>query len=166
MCIRDRIELIVTLSVMAIFTGAITVSVGDINSSTRLSNAASQALADVRYGQELAMAHRREVDVIINVGGDYYEIRWHDDGTYVPSPYGSGDAKVQFGTGDFSDVSIISTQFSTRLSFTSTGQPLQNGGSFSNPLSIMLLNSKIHVVVYSSGYSALEEIVGTGGCGC
>ena len=160
------VELIIAITVMAILTGAVTVGVSDINSNTRLSNAASRALADVRFAQELAMANRREVDVIVNVASNRYEIRWHDTGAYVESPYDGGDMYVQFGTGDYFDISIISTQFSSRLSFTSTGQPLNNGSSFSSERSVMFLNSEYHVVVYSSGYSALEEVVGGGGCGC
>jgi prepilin-type N-terminal cleavage/methylation domain-containing protein len=157
------VELVIAVTVVAVVTVAVVVGVSDINSNTQLSNAASRALADVRYAHELAMANRREVDFIVNVGSNRYEIRWHDDGTYVPSPYGSGDAATQFGTGQFSDITITSSQLSTRLSFDAYGAPMSGGATFSEQLSIMLLNSRVHVGVLSSGYTGLEEVSG-GGC--
>jgi len=160
------VELIVAICVLAILTGAVTVGVGNINGDTRLSNAAARALADVRYAQEIAMANRREVDVYIFPNTEKYELKWHDSGAYLVSPYSGGNAVTQFAQGDFSDVVITSSQISGRLSFSATGQPLINGASFGSERSVMYLNSRIHIVIYSSGYSCLEEVVGGGGCGC
>ncbi len=160
------VELIVVICVLAILTGAVTIGIGNINGDTRLSNAASRALSDVRYAQEMAMAHRRETDVLVYPNSEKYELKWHDDGSYLTSPYNGGNAVTQFAQGDFSDVAITSSQISGRLSFTASGEPLINGASFSSEKSVMFLNSRIHVVIYSSGYSCLEETVGGGGCGC
>jgi prepilin-type N-terminal cleavage/methylation domain-containing protein len=157
------VELVIAVTVVAVLTVTVVVGVSDINRNTQLSNAAARALADVRYAHELAMANRREVDIIVNVASNRYEIRWHDDGSYVPSPYGSGDAVTYFGTGQFSDITITSSQLSSRLSFNSYGTPLNGGSTFTEKLSIMLINSKVHVGILSSGYTGLEE-VSTGGC--
>ena len=160
------VELIVVISVVAILTGTIGVTVDSINSDTRLSNAATRALADVRYATEMAMTHRREVDVYVTVASDKYEVKWHDTGAYVPSGLDGSDLIVEFNQGEYSDVSIVSSGLGGRLSFTALGEPLINGSPFSTEKSIMFLNSKIHVVVYPSGYACLEETVGGGGCGC
>lgn len=160
------IELIVVIVIMAILTGAISITVSDINENTRLSNAATRALADVRYACELAMNNRREVNVLVNVGSDKYEVKWHDDGSYVPSGVDGEDLIVQFGGGEYLDIEITSSGLGGRLSFTDTGEPLINGSRFSDEKSVLCLNDKVHVVVYPSGYIKLVKDVGGGGCGC
>ena len=57
------VELVVVIMVISVFAGVVGVSVNQANENTRLSNAATRALADVRYAQELALANRRETDV-------------------------------------------------------------------------------------------------------
>jgi len=160
------IELIVVIVIMAILTGAVSVTISDINENTRLSNAATRALADVRYACELAMNNRREVNVLVNVGSDTYEVRWHDDGSYVPSGVDGEDLAVTFGSGDYLDVEITSSGLGGRLSFNEIGEPLINGSPFSNETSVLCLNGKVHVMVYPSGYVKLMKTVGGGGCGC
>ena len=159
------VELVVVIAVVAILTGAVAVSVDELNGNTRLSNAATRALADIRYASELAMTHRREVDVYVTAGQDRYEIKWHDTGAYVPSPQGGGDLSVTFGSGDYSGITMSTSGLGGPLSFDSIGAPLISGGAFGNPTSVMLLNSKVHVVVYPSGFVCMEQIVGSGG-GC
>ena len=154
------VELVVVIMVISVFAGVVGVSVDQVNENTRLSNAATRALADVRYAQELALANRREVDVYVTSGADKYEVKWHDTGGYVVSPVNDENLIVQFNQGDYHDVSITSSGLGGRLSFSATGEPLINGSPFSSPVSVMLLNSRIHVVIYSSGFSALEEVVG------
>lgn len=110
------------------------------------------------------MAHRREVDVYVNTGADLYELKWHDTGTYVSSPIDDEDMIVRFNQGEYVDVGIALSGLGGRLSFTSDGEPLINGSPFENEVSVMFLNSEVHVVIYPSGYSCLEEAVGGGGC--
>ena len=159
------VELIVVIVVVSILAGAVGVSVDEVNSNTRLSNAATRALADVRYAQELAMTHRREVDVYVTAASDRYEVKWHDTGAYVTSSISEDDLDVYFHQGEYNDVDITSSGLGGRLSFTALGGPLINGSSFSTEKSVMFLNSKIHVVIYPSGYSCIEQTVGGGG-GC
>ena len=158
------VELIIVITAVAVLTGIRGVSVDEVIRDTRLSNAATRALADVRYAQELAMAHRREVDVYVNTGADLYELKWHDTGTYVSSPIDDEDMIVRFNQGEYVDVGIVLSGLGGRLSFTSDGEPLINGSPFENEVSVMFLNSEVHVVIYPSGYSCLEEAVGGGGC--
>jgi prepilin-type N-terminal cleavage/methylation domain-containing protein len=156
-------ELVVVITIVVIFTGVVTVSVNDINDNTRLSNAADRALADIRYAQEMAMTHRREVDVFVNVGADRYEAKWNDDATYLPCPISGNNLIVTFNQGEYESVSITSSGVGTRLSFTATGAPLIDGSSFGGGTSVMLLNSKIQVTIYPSGYTNLSS---GGGAGC
>ena len=158
------VEMVVVMGVIAILTGAVGISVQEVNSNTRLSNAASRALSDVRFAQELAMTMGREVDINVQVGADKYDVKYHT-GSYVSSPLDGNSLIVAFNTGQYSDVTITSSGLGGRLSFNSLGEPFINGAPFSSETSVMFLNSRIHVVIYPSGYSCLEETVG-GGTGC
>lgn len=158
--------MIVVIVVLAILAGTISVSVQDVNENTRLSNAATRALADVRYAAEMAMTHRREVEVTVQKGSNKYDIRWADTGTYLPSPIDGEDLIVQFNTGEYQDVEMTSTGLSGKLSFRADGEPRIGGGRFGSERSVFCLNEEIHVVAYSSGYVVLEKVVGGGGCGC
>jgi prepilin-type N-terminal cleavage/methylation domain-containing protein len=159
------VEFIVVIFVVTIITGAVTVSVTDLNDNTRVSNAASRALADVRYAQEMAMSHRREADVIVDVGNQRYDIRWHDDSTFLPSLLDGSPLRVLMDQGLTDGVAITSSGLGGRLSFNDIGEPLIGGVRFNTEKSVMFLNSKVHVVIYPSGYSCLEETLGSGGCG-
>ena len=168
--LKDRkgytlIEMVVVIAIIAIFSGLVGVSLDDLNSNTRLSNASSRAMADIRYASELAMAHRREVDIIVSVQSNKYEIKWHDTGAYVPSPIDQEDLIVYFNTGEYQNVSLTSSGLEGPLSFIAFGAPLINGSSFSNQTSIMLINNNMHVVVHPSGYVSLQETINeNGGC--
>lgn len=161
------VELIVVIVVISILTGTVSVSMNDINKKTRLSNAATKALADVRYAQEMAMSNNREVSVIVTASSEKYEVKWQDTGAYIPSSTDKNEnLSVEFGTGEYKQIEIISSGIGSRLTFTPLGEPLINGSRFSNETSVMLLNNEVHVVVYPSGYTCLEEVIGSGCTGC
>ncbi len=155
------VELIITLTIIIIMAGVVGVSFNDLNDNVRLSTAANRALADVRYAQELAMSHRRAVDVIVNTGADSYEFKWNDTGDYIASPYDAEDFIVTFNQGDYAGVDIISTGIGSGFTFSATGLPSIPSG----PRSVMLLNGDVYVSVYESGMTKLEENIGSGG-GC
>jgi len=156
------VEIIVVMTVIAILSGAVGVAVDDANDSTRLSNAATRALADVRYAQEVAMNEREIVDFIIS--GDTYKVKYRN-GSFVESPITGEDMKVEFNTGDYVDVEITSASVSGGLSFDIDGRPLAGGAPFDDEKSVMFLNSRIHVIICGGGYSYLGEAAGGGG-GC
>lgn len=162
------VELVVVITIVGLFTGAITVSVDQTNRNTRLSNAAARALADLRYAQETAMVQRREVNFYVYQAADKYEVKYHDTGAYVPATVNGNDLLVQLNSGEYMDVVITSSQVSgNRLSFDIMGKPLFNGGNLpADELSVMYLNASVHLVIVSSGYSYLSENVGGGGGGC
>ena len=158
------IELIVVIVIVSVLTGVIGVSVDGMNKNTRLHNAANMALADIRFAHELAMTHRSEVDIVVTPAADQYEVKWGTTGIYVPSPLDGGNLIVNFNQGEYSDVSITASSLSGPLSFNAIGEPLINGATFATETSVMLLNSKMHIVVYPSGYVCIKETEGGGGC--
>lgn len=158
------VELIVVITVVSILAGAVSVSMNDMNETARISNAAMKVLADVRYAQELAMSTSREVNVIVNSASETYDVQWQDTGANVPDPLNnSGTLSVEFGSGDYSQIDIVSSNIGSRLSFDSFGEPRIDGSRFNSVRSIVLLNSEVHVVVYPSGYTCIEQVIG-GGC--
>ncbi len=161
------VELIVVIVIITILTGTVSVSFNDINEKTRLSNASTKALADVRYAQELAMSNNREINIYVTPSNETYDIKWQDTGAYVPSATDNGEnLTVTFGVGEYKQIDIVSTSIGNRLSFTALGEPMINGSRFTRSTSVMFLNSTIHLVVYPSGYTCLEEVVGSGCTGC
>ena len=160
------LEAVIVIAITGILLVTLGISIGDTSTNTRISAAAGRALADLRYAQEMAMTYYREVDVFVSTGSDQYEVKWHDTGSYVPSSLDESDLIVNFNQGDYSDVSITSSDIGGRISFNSTGKAFLNGGSFNNELRAMVLNSKAEIIVYPSGYVSLNLIGSGGGCGC
>jgi prepilin-type N-terminal cleavage/methylation domain-containing protein len=156
-------ELIIVLVIIAIFAGTIGVVVDDVNDNTRISNAAARALADVRYAAEMAMTYRRVVHFTVLEGSNKYEAKWHS-GSFLASSLDGSNMVVQFGDGEYKDVTITSTGLSGRLSFSSIGEPFISDARFGTATSVMCLNSEVHVVVYPSGHVALQRVEGGTGC--
>ncbi len=160
------VELIVVITIVAIFTGIVSVSVNQTNSNVRLSNAAYRVLSDIRYAQEVAMTKKRPVEVHISPGENKYWVLFGDNKAPVPSPLGNGNLNVTFNRGDYKGVTITSSSLSGLLSFTTTGLPQVGGTSLSNIQTVMTLNSQVNLFVYPSGYTELQLIQGGEGCGC
>ena len=156
-------ELIIVVVIRAVFAGTDGVVVDDVNDNTRLSNAAARALADVRYAAEMAMTYRRVVHFTVFPGSNKYEARW-PSGSFLASSLDGSNLVVQFGDGEYTDVTITSSGLGGRLSFSNIGEPFINDSRFGGATSVMCFNSELHVVVYPSGHVCLERIEGGGGC--
>ncbi len=148
------VELIVVIVLSAIVAGMFAMNLSNTNDQIRLNNAAERALADVRYAQEVAMAQRRQVNVVVNAGTDQYSATFQDDGSYLPASIGTGNLITTFNEGEYSDVDITSS--GGTLSFTDLGAPEINGSIFASETSVMCLNSEVYVYIYPSGFSDLE----------
>jgi len=154
------IELVIVISIVSIMAGAVSIGIGVIDKDTKLGNAANRALADIRYAQEVAMSERRQVN--FNMGSSGYSVTYQAGG-YVQSPYNPAEAMVvDFNDEAFSGVSITSTA-GGNLSFSSTGAPLLNASPVTTTTSVMTLNGKASIMLYSSG---MTELFSTGGGGC
>jgi prepilin-type N-terminal cleavage/methylation domain-containing protein len=158
-------ELIVVIAVIGILSGTVSLSIGTIDRDSRLSVTAAQALADLRYSQEIAMTQRRQVNFTIS--GNTYKATYRDDGTYVVSPTdNTKNLMVTLNQGVSKGV-VISSGINGTIYFNRDGTPYDNGG---NPMpsqtSIMNLNGRQNVVLFSSGYSTINPVAGVcGGCG-
>ncbi|MCK5145890.1 prepilin-type N-terminal cleavage/methylation domain-containing protein [bacterium] len=159
------LELITVMVIVGIVTGVVSVSVDSVNEDMRLSNAANRALADIRHAQEMAMTHRRQVDVYVVAGQNQYYAKWNDTNAYLDSPTENGHLDVHLNTGEYHGVTM-SSGLSGILSFTATGEPLLNGSRIgdTNGRSVMFLNNRIYVTFYRSGLTTIEKTVGGGGC--
>ena len=162
------VELIVVMAAILVLSGAVGVQVTNMNENSRLANASSRALADIRYAQELAISQQRTVDVIVTTSANKYEVKWHDTGAPVTIPQNGQNLTVLFNQGDYQGVTMTSSGLGGTLSFNKVGAPTIGGASFNNGRSVMLLNNKYYVSVYSSGYTTVEKTIGSGctGCGC
>jgi len=150
------VELIVVICLSAILAGAFAMNLSNTNDQIRLNNAAERALADMRYAQEVAMAQRREVNVVVNASTDQYSATFQDDGSYLPASIGTGSLITTFNEGEYQGVAITSSGLGGTLSFTDLGAPEINGSAVPSKTSVMCLNSEVYIYIYSSGFSDLE----------
>jgi len=154
------VELIIVICIVSIMAGAVSFGVASIDRDSRLSNAANRALADLRYAQEVAMSERREVN--FNIGSTGYTVTYQGGGSVVSAYDPTEVMACDFNVREYKGVTITSA-VSGRLSFTSTGAPMLNGAALAATTSVMTLNSRATITMYSSGMS---ELFSTGGGGC
>lgn len=168
------VEIVVVITVIAVFSGVVTISFGKFDQDSRLNITAGKALADLRYAQEVAMTERMEVNFYVTPATRYYA-NYQATAANVKSPLNPSKSLsvILNASGPTSDptskgVVITSSAVSgSRLSFNSDGVPLLNGNVLANQVSVMLLNGKQNIVLFPSGYSVINPVSGAcGGCGC
>jgi len=157
------IELTVVIVFIGIMAGGVTLSIEQINENSRLSNAYYKALADFRYAQEMAMAHRRPVIIRVNVSSNLYKAQYNDNSEYVTTPYGGEDMRIYLGSGEYKDVVITDTELPGEVVIiNSSGVP----DNISDDETVMMqLNGRIRIFIEPSGFIHIEDITGTHGCG-
>lgn len=157
-------EMVVVIGIVGIFSGVVSIEFEQTHRKARISNAAFQALADLRYAQEMAMTYRRQVSFIVNVSNNTYTAEWSGTGETLPSSTQTGDLFVDLD--DIQDVSM-SMGIGNTLSFDEQGLPFYAGSSFNSELPIFRINQDIYLCVLPSGFSYLNDELysGSGGCG-
>jgi Tfp pilus assembly protein FimT len=151
------VELITTCVILCVSLGLVAVIVYTFNTNTELHTISKQVLSDLRYSQEIAMSQRREVDVLINLGSNQYEAKWHDDGSYIPLPTDdSKNLKINFNNSQYKNISITNTQITGRFSFCPLGKPNIDGAVIGSQMTMMTLNSKRSIVIFPTGLTAIE----------
>lgn len=160
------VELIVVISIIAILAGTITVSMTESYSDAQIVNAISMALADVRYAQEMAVTRRRSVDIRVTQGSNMYEAYWTGTSDYLTSPATGEDLVVTFGTGQYSNITMTSSELGGVLRFDFEGRPTINGSNFGDDTEILSLNDKYQIIVEPSGLTYFYDPYGGWGCGC
>ncbi|PJF32852.1 MAG: hypothetical protein CUN57_03735, partial [Phototrophicales bacterium] len=97
--------------------------------------------SDVRYARQLALTDGQRTSVFIDESHNRYFLKWAD-GSYVQNPLKGGDFIVQLGQKELNGVQITMTGFSGgRLDFTTSGEPLNGGNSFTGKLTLVVLNN-------------------------
>ncbi|MFO7889278.1 MAG: type II secretion system protein [bacterium] len=149
------IEIIAVMLIVGVMSGIIGISVGDINSSVRLTNAASRTLSDIKELKEIAMNEGGNVSITVNPGADSYTLTV--DGV---------SETVNFNQGDYKGVTISSTDFSGALSFDNTGWPTDNNSNWGEAKVFMNINNgEAQVIVYGNSGMVAAELAEWGGCG-
>jgi len=141
------IELIVVVVIIGVLSYAAYVNFSNSHENVQVQTAARRLVSDVRYAQELAMTTGNEARVYVDASGNRYSLKWAT-GSYVQKPVGGGDFIVEFGEGDFPDVTITSTEFTNgRLDYLSTGAPRNFGSTFNGTKVLAVLNNTTSVVI-------------------
>jgi prepilin-type N-terminal cleavage/methylation domain-containing protein len=160
------VELVVIITVIAILSGVVSLSIGNIDRDSRVTLAAGRALSSLRYAQEMAMTTRQAVN--FTVSGNTYSATYRVSGLPVPSPTDKTQPlTVTLNTGDASGV-VISSGLNGTISFDIDGKPWATDGitELASQTSIMNLNAKQNLVLFNSGYSVINPVSGAcGGCG-
>jgi prepilin-type N-terminal cleavage/methylation domain-containing protein len=146
------IELIVVIVLAGILTYVaatkMTGSVADIGEGVAIRKVA----ADARYAQQIAITDGATVRFVVDVANNRYSLKWLDD-SYLKKPVGKQDYIVQFGTGDYAGLNIISCEFvNDVLEFNRKGEPLNGGSIYNGTLVLLNLNNATSVEVAGTGY--------------
>lgn len=153
----ELVTVIAVLAVLAVFVGGPTLSyIADMRSSA----AASRLASDIRYMQRVALGSGLRTWIDFDVGADRYSL-------YVEDPANPGKAgrvptvhpldkttnALQFGSGPFGGVSIVSADFNstTELEFDSFGVPYDANGTVLAASGHTLLSNGIAVQVHPIG---------------
>ena len=149
-------ELIVIIVVMGIMAAAAGVAINSVNQNSRISVAANNALSDMRYAQEIAMAERKDVNFTVNTDTNTYSATYTSTGTYLKSSQNeSANMTVTLNSGDTKGVTM-SGGYSGSITFDSDGIPYQGATELTAPLTLMTLNGKMSLVLLSSGFAQIE----------
>ncbi len=150
-------EVVTVILVIGVLTGAVGISIENVNSKVRLSNATARALADIKELKEKALNEGKSVSITVNPGANSYTLN-----------VDTTTETVYFNQGDYRGVTISSTSFSGPLVFDMTGQPTDNGGDFAGERIFMNINDgDAEIQVWGrSGLVTVNMYGMQEGCGC
>lgn len=149
-------ELIIIIVVMGILAAAVGLTINSVNEDSRISVAANNALSDLRYSQEIAMAERKDVNFTVSAGTNTYSATYQSTGLYLKSSQDqSKNMTVTLNSGDTKGVSM-SAGYSGSITFDSDGIPYAGATELTAPLTLMTLNGKMSLVLLPSGFAQIE----------
>ncbi|MFQ5603779.1 MAG: prepilin-type N-terminal cleavage/methylation domain-containing protein [bacterium] len=153
------IELIVVIVIVGILSAIVAVNFNQSNASLQYGALVQKLKIDIGYAQQLAATEGKGTRVYIDQSNNRYYLKW-DDGSYIQQPVGEDDFIVQLGTGDFSEVQITGTDFSSgRLDFNTSGMPLNAGNTFTGQLTVVTLNSAKRIKISANtGFLEIEDL--------
>jgi prepilin-type N-terminal cleavage/methylation domain-containing protein len=153
------IEIIIVVTIIGILSYVAVVNFSANNSKLQYETMIRKIATDTRFAQQLALSQGMGTRVYIDQTNNRYYLKWAD-GSFIQNPVAGGDFIIQFGQGEFRDVSITGTAFSGgRLDFNTSGLPLNAGVAFSGTLNLVTLNnSKRIVVTANTGLLTVENL--------
>jgi prepilin-type N-terminal cleavage/methylation domain-containing protein len=151
-------ELIIVIVMLGVLGVVGSLMIRSVNEKSHLAVASANALSDLRYAQETAMAERRDVQFIVNTGANSYSAVYAATGAPLKSPMKQDvGMTVVLGTDETSGVSI--TEGLASVIFNPDGVPYTSypaGLDLAAPVTVMTLNSKNSVVLQPSGFSEIQ----------
>lgn len=118
------LETVMVILIAGILSYAAMVNFSSGSADTQAQAAAKMLMQDLRYAQQVGASSGRGAKVEIDVQNNRYSLRWKDTGAYMTRPMGGGNFIVQFGGGNFPNVSFISTALASgNLYFDASGRP-------------------------------------------
>ncbi|MBN2201352.1 prepilin-type N-terminal cleavage/methylation domain-containing protein [bacterium] len=148
-------EVIIAVVILGIVASVGSLMFQAVNEKSRLAVASSNALSDLRYAQETAMAEHRDVNFTVNASGNSYAATYAVTGAAVKSPQKQSESLVVvLGVDETTGVSI--TAANPTVTFNSDGIPFIGGVDLAGPLTVMTLNGERSIVLMPSGYSEVQ----------
>ncbi|MBI1884655.1 MAG: GspH/FimT family pseudopilin [Chlamydiae bacterium] len=140
------IELVVVISVMALLA-VLVVSRGVTDYQAPI--AAQKLASDIEYAQALAVSTATRCGVDFSVASNRYTVFSGTPATPVSDPVNGGNYTVQYGSGNYSEVTLSSVSFNatTTLYFDSRGRPLDSSGNLLTSDGTAVLNGPRTVTV-------------------
>ena len=123
------IELVMIIVILAIL--ALTVMPkATTASSVRLGAACQKIASDLRYTQEMSMAQQVRFGVSFDTGNEAYFVYRVSTATKAIDPQTRNNFDVSFVTlNEFKGIDIVSTSFSNKMEFDSSGVPYDGNGA-------------------------------------
>ncbi len=117
------IELVVIITIVGILAVAVLVS-GTAKGPVRLEAACQRLALDLRYMQEMAMAEQVRFGISFDASDESYFGFRVNTSTKAQDPHTQGDLEIEFDEmKEFSEIGIVSTNFSDAVEFDSIGAP-------------------------------------------
>lgn len=151
-------ELIIVVVAAGLIGSTASLILSSVNEKSRIALAVNNALSDLRYAQETAMAERQDVQFNVNTGANSYSAVYAATGVAVKSPQNrSAGLTVVLGSGETHGVSISAGNAS--IVFNPDGIPYTAypaGADLAGPVTILTLNGSRSVVLQPSGLSDIQ----------
>lgn len=121
------VELVLTIVLLVVFAVSISVSLQSYG-TIKLNSAARKLASDIRFAQQKSMIQQVRHGVIFTAST--YTV-FENDNTADPArnPAGGGDFTVDYSTGEFQGVTIVTTLPVATIKFDSRGVPLDGNNT-------------------------------------
>lgn len=149
------VELIIVMVVAGIVIAASGLMINQANQGSKQGKALHRLLADIRFAQETAVAQNTSVNFTVS-GNNYNATYTATPSVYLISPISGGNLNVQMNSGDYSGVSITSTNLGGGLTFNRIGEPLMGGANIQITVTVATLTGGRSVMINPAGYTFIQ----------